>query len=90
MPSSHSLCWLLTALSIGFSFRLRSLLLLLKLLRQIVKLALFHILRDVRIDVHGGVEVGVAKDLLDDLDIDTVLKQAGRKSVTQGVAGEAG
>ena len=42
------------------------------------------------VDVHGGIKVGVAKDLLDDLDIDTVLKQAGRESVTQGVAGEAG
>ena len=63
---------------------------LLQLLCQIVKLALFHVLRDVRIDVHGGVEVGVTKDLLNDLDIDTVLKQAGCEGVTQGVAGEPG
>lgn len=63
---------------------------LLKLLRKIVKLALFHVLRDVRIDVHGGVEVGVAKDLLDDLDIDAILKQSGCEGVTQGVAGEPG
>ena len=54
---------------------------LLKLLRKIVKLALFHVLRDVRIDVHGGVEVGVAKDLLDDLDIDAILKQSGCEGV---------
>ena len=58
--------------------------------RQIVKLTLFHFLRDVRVDVHGGVEVGVAKDLLDDLDIDAILKQAGREGVAQGVAEEPG
>ena len=63
---------------------------LLQLLRQIFKLALFHVLRDVRIDVHGGVKVGVAKDLLDDLDIDAILKQAGCEGVAQGVAGEPG
>lgn len=61
---------------------------LLKLLRKIVKLALFHVLRNVCIDVHGGVEVGMAKDLLDDLDIDAILKQSGCEGVTQGVAGE--
>ena len=40
--------------------------------------------------IHGGVKVGVTKDLLNDLDIDVVLKQAGCESVTQGVAGEPG
>ena len=62
-------------------FWLRSLPLLLQLLRQIVKLALFHVLRDVRIDVHGGIKIGMTKDLLDDLDIDAILKQAGREGV---------
>ena len=42
------------------------------------------------VDIHGGVKVGVTKDLLNDLDIDVVLKQAGCESVTQGVAGEPG
>lgn len=58
---------------------------LLQILRQFIKLALFHILRDVRIDVHGGIKIGMTKDLLDDLDIDAILKQAGREGVAQGV-----
>ena len=53
-------------------------------LRQIVKLALFHVLRNMCVDIHGGVKVGVTKDLLNDLDIDAVLKQAGCESVPIG------
>ena len=54
---------------------------LLQLLRQFIKLALFHILCDVGVDIHSSVKVSVAKDLLDDLDIDAVLKQAGCESM---------
>ena len=67
------LCWLLFGdLPIGLG--LRKPLPLLQFLRQFVKLTLFHVLRDVRIDIHGGVEVGMTKDLLNDLDIDAVLR----------------
>ncbi len=75
---------------IEFGFGLRRLPLPLQLLSQILKLALFHGLCNVRVDIHGGVKVGMAEDFLDDFDVDAVLKQAGREGVPQGVAGEPG
>ena len=60
--------------TLSIVFALRKFPLPLQLLSQIFKLALFHVLCDMRVDIHGGVKVGMTKDLLDDLNIVSVLK----------------